>query len=240
MWMSAHTWHDCKPLETDADNPNIIFALKYCTAVNKNDTWGYTFHSKPNKDTSPEYVRFAKRCEFNGKPSPTCFCPNVSVTEPATKCGYVYADEVIGPIKDYSDPKYCWQLNTMTYKPYSSSCNEHGECDVGLYYKSGSENVNGICEACLPDQTYPDKEFSPKLSNWSTCKYGEYNCPQDCANKTANNDKCGRDKSCCLGMKCSEGKCLDNTCSNRGNCIDDTDICANYGCLNGKVVYAEG
>ncbi len=91
-----------------------MLASKYCTAVNKNDTWGYTFHTKPNIHTSPEYVRFAMRCEFNGKSAPTCFCPNVSVMEPAKTCDYVKDGKVIGSKQNNSAPKHCWQLNTMT------------------------------------------------------------------------------------------------------------------------------
>ncbi len=47
----------------------------------------------------------------------------------------------------------------------------------------------------------------------------------------------------CWGLKCDtgKGKVVRDLCINSGSCTDnDDDICSNYGCLNVKVMYAEG
>ncbi len=36
------------------------------------------------------------------------------------------------------------------------------------------------------------------------------------------------------------GYCVPDPCKKTGTCDDDSDLCENYGCLNGTVVYAEG
>ncbi len=84
------------------------------------------------------------------------------------------------------------------------------------------------------------KNFSLELSNWEyTCKYSEYNCPEKCA---VMHMMCGgyKDLSCCLGMKSSSGKCIDNNCKKIGTCTNNDDICPKYGCLNGTIIYAAG
>ncbi len=84
------------------------------------------------------------------------------------------------------------------------------------------------------------KNFSLELPNWEyTCKYSEYNCSEKCAVMYM---MCGGDKglSCCLGMKCSAGKCIDYNCKKIRTCTDDDDICPKYGCLNGTIMYAAG
>ncbi len=129
----------------------------------------------------------------------------------------------------------------MAYKPFGFPCYEHGDCDVDLYCKrDGSES--GTCSLCLNNQACPDKTFSPKLSNWATCKYGDNNCPDYCVGLDGKcwttDPKMGK---CCCRLKCNEkGHCVDDNCKKVGTCTDDDDICPEYGCLQGTVVYAAG
>ncbi len=116
-------------------------------------------------------------------------------------------------------------------------CYNDFDCDLGHYCAPYRNSVDGKgkCLSCLVDNGCPEKG-SP---NFPTCKYGDNNCPNKCAKK---NDNCGGDKdlSCCLGIKCSAGKCINDNCKNNGTCTDDDNICPYYGCLNGEVVFAAG
>ncbi len=69
-----------------------------------------------------------------------------------------------------------------------------------------------------------------------TCYYGQPSCPDECALYSR---ECSTDKPCCRGMKCEGGQCVDDNCKKTGTCTADNDCCANYGCLNSTVVYAE-
>ncbi len=179
------------------------------------------------------------RCQFNEQVVATCLCPNVTSTEPAGMCNFSKYNVSIGE-RNYSDPQYRWKLNMMIHKPIENSCYEDAECDLGLYCKcDGSENVTGICLPCLYSQTC-EKKLSLELSNWATC--GDNKFPDYCV---------GLDGKChttdpklgifCRGLKWNEkGHCVNDTCKKNGTCIDDHDCCPKHGCVNGKVVYAEG
>ncbi len=110
-------------------------------------------------------------------------------------------------------------------------CKVHADCDVGLDCISGMY-INR-----------PNDECSEKhKKNTPTCKYGENNCPNKCARSYG---ACGgKDSlSCCRELKCENqnwGICIDDPCKRSGTCIDDNDCCTNYGCVNGKVVWAAG
>ncbi len=207
----SQTWHNCDVTAPGVKEPNLTCAWKYCTAVTEDDEWGYIFDTEPNVYTSPESVRFAVRCQFKDRVSITCLCPSATSTEPTEWCQHrnKKTDKTLA-YRNYSDSKYCWKLNTMTCKPFGSPCYEHGDCDVDLYCKcDGSES--GTCSLCLNNQTYPDKTFSPELSNWATCKYGEHDYPDSCAKK-GDTYSPNKGLSCCRGVKCSD---------NGGTCIDD-------------------
>ncbi len=93
------------------------------------------------------------------------------------------------------------------------------------------------CMACSAYEDCPEKLISLK---YPTCKYGEYNCPNSCAEMIG--DTFGSDQQCCLGMACNEKETCVNTdeCKKTGMCRDDNECCDKYGCFNGKVIYAAG
>ncbi len=131
----------------------------------------------------------------------------------------------------------------IIYNPVSyEGCYYDFDCDVGLYCAPYHDRTDGkgMCNPCLVDDGCPEKVGN---INFPTCKYGEYDCPNECAKKMYDNcDSCSGDKDliCCLGMICSAGKCINDNCKKNGTCTDDDNMCPYYGFLNGEVVFAEG
>eukprot|EP01084_Bolivina_argentea_P164160 285435_1 len=99
-------------------------------------------------------------------------------------------------------------------------------CDVDL------DCINGMCYNCLNDGC------SEKQKNYiPTCKYGEYDCLDKCA---GSNVACGGKDSLsrCRGLNCDGGICIDGPYKRSGTCNNDfDDICTNYVCANGNVVW---
>ncbi len=219
----SRTWHNCK--SSDEPNPNLNYVFEQCDSTD-NFWWGNSFDLP---EVAPEGVWFAMKCEIPD-PVPTCLCRNINSTEQEKTCGFPFNDVMIG-YKNNSNPKFCQRLKQMIYKPFETSCRHYIECDFGLYC-----NCSGICDSCRYMEQCPCK----KRHIWPTCSYGTNNCPSYCSEM---NGKCGAGySSCCRGFKCDnerEGECIHDTCQKNGTCIDDYDGCANYGCLNGTVVYAE-
>ncbi len=144
----------------------------------------------------------------------------------------------------YIDTKYCHKLATPIYRPVNTACREDIECDEGLYCHVVEGENEGECRTCDKDTVFyctkweKEKTISPELSKWGTCPFNSQSCPFDCAHEKGG--KCNSKKDCCRGMKCDQGKCIDDPCKKTGDCNSDVTCCPGYGCFNASVAYAAG
>ncbi len=129
----------------------------------------------------------------------------------------------------------------VIYNPVDhEGCYTDFDCDLGLYCAPYRNSVDGKgkCFSCLKDDGCPEQG----IPSFPTCKYSEYECPKKCVKLDGKcwttDPKMGKR---CRGTKCNEkGYCVNDNCKKAGTCTNDDDICPEYGCLQGKVVYVAG
>ncbi len=135
----------------------------------------------------------------------------------------------------------------VIYNPVGHDCMYHFDCEEGLYCaQHPTRDGRKICSVCQVAEGCPEKGSQP---NYKTCKRGEYECPNVCLHE---NDQCRTTSGgpfgktikvgdCCRGMMCGvTGYCVNDERKTTGTCTDDNECADNYGCLNGRVVHAEG
>ncbi len=256
-WVQAHgpfaqNWFNCDPTAPDVENVNLEWAVKHCDGISHEtgvNGWGNSYDIKPNQKTAPLDldVNYAIRCEYPDHVAVQCLCPEKKPPEGGAQiCSKRMPEYVPGILTqngwyewgkyNYSSPKYCTKLNMIIDRPLGAICNEHAHCAGGL------QCSDGVCSAC-PNFECPDRTPSSKLSRWGkTCKYGEYECPNNvCIREGEGCSPTNLGLGCCTGLKCSGGMCIEDDCKVDGECTkDDEDICHGYFCFNDKVVNGEG
>ncbi len=209
--------------------------------------WGNSYDIEPSKETAPLDldVNYEMRCEYPHWVAPTCLCPDQNPPEGgARRCSFIHEYGLWMDKrrrewgkKIYSSPEYCWKLNTIIDRPLGTVCSEHAHCAVGR------QCSDGVCSTC-PNFECPDRTPSDALLGWGkTCKYGEYECPNNnCAQEGEGCSPTNLGLGCCEGLKCSfQGRWIEDKCKVDGDCTeDDDDICQSYFCLKNKVVNGEG
>ncbi len=170
-------------------------------------------------------IKIGQVVSGEGRDCTSCNDPSPDCSISGTFCDPTYHS----CYRSYDKPKVIYN-NGLDHE-----CVNHFDCLEGLYC---ARNVNlrpGTCEACLVDGDCPEKI----LPNYPICKRGEHDCPDVCL---TNGERCWPTDTekgkCCLGLKCIEEHC--HPCKMTGTCVDDSDYCENYACLNGTVVYPVG
>ncbi len=230
-------WYDCNVNELpDDQQTNIPWAVKYCRST-KSTTWGHGYSNKGHGShiSSPIGARFSMMCMVKKGDGLNlkCLCSN---NHKMRICEKTHAAD------KYIDTKYCHKLATPIYRPVNTACREDIECDEGLYCHVVEGENEGECRTCDKDTVFyctkweKEKTISPELSKWGTCPFNSQSCPFDCAHEKGG--KCNSKKDCCRGMKCDQGKCIDDPCKKTGDCNSDVTCCPGYGCFNASVAYA--